>query len=52
LTAKNAVKYCIDRNILRGFFETISSEVVNILTDEWNWEEYKEEKKGVIPQKG
>jgi predicted transposase/invertase (TIGR01784 family) len=39
---KTAIKYCIDRNILRGFFETISSEVVNMLTDEWNWEEYKE----------
>jgi hypothetical protein len=41
-SVKNAVKYCIDRNILRGFFETNSSEVFNMLTDEWNWEEYKE----------
>jgi predicted transposase/invertase (TIGR01784 family) len=40
-STKNAIKYCIDRNILRGFFETISSEVFNMLTDEWDWEEYK-----------
>jgi hypothetical protein len=39
-SVKNAIKYCIDRNILRGFFETISSEVFNMLTDEWNWDEY------------
>jgi predicted transposase/invertase (TIGR01784 family) len=41
-STKNAIKYCIDRNILRGFLETNSSEVFNMLTDEWNWEEYKE----------
>jgi predicted transposase/invertase (TIGR01784 family) len=41
-STKNAIKYCIDRNILRGFLETHSSEVLNMLTDEWNWEEYKE----------
>jgi predicted transposase/invertase (TIGR01784 family) len=41
-STKIAIKYCIDRNILRGFFETNSSEVFNMLTDEWNWEEYKE----------
>jgi predicted transposase/invertase (TIGR01784 family) len=41
-STKNAIKYCIDHNILKGFFETNSSEVFNMLTDEWNWEEYKE----------
>jgi hypothetical protein len=41
-STKIAIKYCIDRNILRGFFETNSSEVFNMLTDEWNWEEYME----------
>jgi hypothetical protein len=41
-SVKAAIKYCIDRNILRGFFETISSEVFNMLTDEWNWDEYFE----------
>jgi hypothetical protein len=41
-SVKAAIKYCIDCNILRGFFETNSSEVFNMLTDEWNWEEYKE----------
>jgi predicted transposase/invertase (TIGR01784 family) len=41
-SVKNAIKYCIDRNILRGFFEKNSSEVFNMLTDEWNWDEYIE----------
>jgi predicted transposase/invertase (TIGR01784 family) len=39
---KAAIKYCIDRNILRGFFEKNSSEVFNMLTDEWDWDEYME----------
>jgi hypothetical protein len=29
-------------NILRGFFESNGSEVFNMLTDEWNWDEYME----------
>jgi antitoxin component of RelBE/YafQ-DinJ toxin-antitoxin module len=37
-----AVKYCIENNILRGFFEANSSEVFNMLTDEWDWDEYVE----------
>jgi predicted transposase/invertase (TIGR01784 family) len=41
-STENAIKYCIDRNILAGFFQTISSEVLNMLTDEWDWEEFKE----------
>jgi hypothetical protein len=41
-SVKTAIKYCIDHNILVGFLETHSSEVLNMLTDEWNWEEYKE----------
>jgi predicted transposase/invertase (TIGR01784 family) len=39
---KNAIKYCIDHNILKVFLETHSSEVFNMLTDEWNWDEYME----------
>jgi hypothetical protein len=38
---KSAIKYCIDQNKLRGFFEKNSSEVFNMLT-EWNQEEYVE----------
>jgi predicted transposase/invertase (TIGR01784 family) len=38
---KNAIKYCIDHNKLRVFFEKNSSEVFNMLT-EWNQEEYME----------
>jgi hypothetical protein len=38
-SVKNAIKYCIDHDILRGFFESNSSEVFNMLTDEWNWDD-------------
>jgi predicted transposase/invertase (TIGR01784 family) len=40
-SVKAAIKYCIEHNKLRGFFEKNSSEVFNMLT-EWNQEEYME----------
>ena len=36
---KAAVKYCIDHNVLKPFFETHSSEVFNMLLTEWNMED-------------
>jgi predicted transposase/invertase (TIGR01784 family) len=37
-----AIKYCIDHNILSQFLELHSSEVLNMLLEEWNIEEYGE----------
>ncbi|MDR0598009.1 MAG: hypothetical protein LBG14_05830 [Treponema sp.] len=34
-----AVKYCISRGILKEFLELHSSEVVNMLFTEWNWDD-------------
>ena len=39
---KAAIKYCIENNILKEFFETNGSEVFNMLLTEWNTEEAKE----------
>ena len=39
---KAAIKYCMDNNILKPFFDTHSSEVFNMLITEWNTEEAKE----------
>ncbi|MDR0597280.1 MAG: hypothetical protein LBG14_02090 [Treponema sp.] len=36
---KAAVKYCIGRGILKEFLELHSSEVVNMLFTEWNWDD-------------
>jgi len=36
-----AVKYCIDNDILREYLEQQSTEVKNMLTEEFNLEEYK-----------
>jgi predicted transposase/invertase (TIGR01784 family) len=38
-SVKHAVKYCIDNKILKKFLETHSSEVFNMLSTEWDWEE-------------
>jgi hypothetical protein len=38
----NAIKYCIDNNKLRDFFETHGSEVRNMLMTEYNEEEHME----------
>jgi hypothetical protein len=37
-----AIKYCINHNILRQFLELHTSEVINMLMDEWNMAEYGE----------
>ena len=39
---KAAIGYCIKHNILKGFLETNSSEVFNMLLTEWNIEDAKE----------
>ena len=39
---KTAIEYCIKHNILKGFLETNSSEVFNMLLTEWDTEEAKE----------
>jgi len=38
---KEAVKYCVDNDILKTFLETHSSEVFNMLLTEWDTEEAK-----------
>jgi predicted transposase YdaD len=35
----HAITWCIENNILRGFFETHGSEVVNMLMTEWKLED-------------
>jgi hypothetical protein len=37
-----AIRRCIGEGILAGFLEEHSSEVLNMLLEEWNWEEAKE----------
>ena len=37
-----AVRRCIREGVLAGFLEEHGSEVVNMLLEEWNWEEAKE----------
>ena len=36
---KQAVKYCRDHDILKEFMEKNSSEVFNMLLNEWNWDD-------------
>jgi predicted transposase/invertase (TIGR01784 family) len=36
---KEAVNWCTAHNILRQFFETNATEVVNMLMTEWNWDD-------------
>jgi hypothetical protein len=36
---KMAIRYCIDHNILKDFLELHSSEVINMLLTEWNWDD-------------
>jgi hypothetical protein len=38
---KMAIKYCIEHDIMKDFFETNASEVVNMLLTEWNWDDAK-----------
>jgi hypothetical protein len=38
----SAVKYCIDNHILEDFLRDHGSEVINMLTGEWNWDTAKE----------
>ncbi|MDR2797858.1 MAG: Rpn family recombination-promoting nuclease/putative transposase [Treponema sp.] len=39
---KAAINYCIDHQILRAFLIAHSTEVRNMLSREWNWDEAKE----------
>jgi predicted transposase/invertase (TIGR01784 family) len=36
---KEAVAYCIKHGILQDFLKTNSSEVINMLLTEWNWDD-------------
>jgi hypothetical protein len=36
---KKAIKYCIEHDILRDFLNENSSEVMNMLMTEWNWDD-------------
>jgi predicted transposase/invertase (TIGR01784 family) len=36
---KQAVHWCTENNILRQFFETNATEVINMLMTEWNWDD-------------
>ena len=40
-TLTKAVKYCIRQGILREFLSAHGSEVENMLTTEWNWDDAK-----------
>jgi hypothetical protein len=35
-----AVRYCTEHDILRDFFNLHSSEVINMLVTEWNWDTF------------
>ncbi|GMO22797.1 MAG: hypothetical protein Pg6A_10070 [Termitinemataceae bacterium] len=35
-----AIRWCIDHNKLKQFLETNSSEVINMLITEWDWDKY------------
>jgi hypothetical protein len=39
---KSAIEYCIENNILSSFLLERSSEVFNMLLNEWNWDDAKE----------
>jgi predicted transposase/invertase (TIGR01784 family) len=39
---KSAIKYCIENNILKDYLEAHASEVLNMLLDDWNQDEYVE----------
>ena len=36
---KKAIKYCVDHDILKDFLVQNSSEVINMLMTEWNWDD-------------
>jgi hypothetical protein len=38
---KMAIKYCIEHDIMKDFFEANASEVVNMLLTEWDWDDAK-----------
>jgi len=42
LAIKAAIKSCMERGILVYFLEKHASEVLNMLTTEWNWDDAKE----------
>jgi hypothetical protein len=37
---KQAIKYCIEHDILKEFLQTNASEVINMLLTEWNWDDF------------
>ena len=39
---KKAITYCLEHGILKDFLEKNSSEVMNMLTTEWNWDVAKQ----------
>jgi hypothetical protein len=39
---KGAVEYCVERGILGNFLREHSTEVINMLFTEWNWDDAKE----------
>jgi len=39
---KKAVRYCRDHDILKEFLEHNATEVMNMLTTEWNWDDAKQ----------
>ncbi|MDR2210009.1 MAG: Rpn family recombination-promoting nuclease/putative transposase [Spirochaetaceae bacterium] len=39
---KTAIEYCIEHNVLSKFLVERSSEVINMLLTEWNWDDAKE----------
>jgi predicted transposase/invertase (TIGR01784 family) len=39
---KKAIKYCLERDILKKFLEENSTEVLNMLLTEWNWDDAKQ----------
>jgi hypothetical protein len=39
---KLAIKYCLEHDILKEFFDQNSKEIFNMLMTEWNWDDAKE----------
>jgi predicted transposase YdaD len=36
---KEAISWCMANDVLKGFFETNATEVINMLMTEWNWDD-------------
>jgi hypothetical protein len=49
---RRAIQWCIAHNVLKQFLETNSSEVLNMLITEWDWDKYVEVQKQEAAEAG